>query len=125
MNEIQKAEFDPLDDHTRKEPTLLRWYRDATKGIPAHEITRFPFAVLELKLALAEGEDQPEWTKPLVDSLELAPVNNCVEIKILRRVPAASSCRPPRHRRDACSMAWRCRFLAARPGQVGRVIAEK
>ena len=48
--------------HTRKEPTLLRWYRDATKGIPAHEITRFPFAVLELKLALAEGEDQPEWT---------------------------------------------------------------
>ena len=27
----------------------------------------------------------------------------CVEVKILRRV------RPPRHRRDACSMAWRCR----------------
>ena len=31
----------------------------------------------------------------------------------------------PRHRRDACSIAWRCRFLAARPSQVGRVIAEK
>ena len=31
----------------------------------------------------------------------------CVEINILRRVP-------PRHRRDACSIAWRCRFLAAR-----------
>ena len=43
----------------------------------------------------------------------------CVEIKILRRV------RPPRHRRDACSIAWRCRFLAARPSQDGRVIAEK
>ena len=28
-----------------------------------------------------------------------------------------------RHRRDACSMAWRCRFLAARPSQDGRVIA--
>ena len=28
----------------------------------------------------------------------------CVEIKILRRV------RPPRHRRDACSMAWWCSF---------------
>ena len=26
-------------------------------------------------------------------------------------------CRHPRHRRDACSMAWRCRFLAARPSQ--------
>ena len=33
----------------------------------------------------------------------------CVEIKIIRRV---------RHRRDACSMAWRCRFFAARaPGR--------
>ena len=56
-------------------------------------------------------------------------VNSCVEIKILRRVRAESliesSRRPPRHRRDACSMAWRCRFLAARPSQDGRVIAEK
>ena len=42
----------------------------------------------------------------------------CVEIKILRRV------RPPRHRRDACSMAWRCRFLAARRNQRGHAIAE-
>ena len=49
----------------------------------------------------------------------------CVEIKIVRRVRAESSRRPPRRRRDACSMAWRCRFLAARPSQVGRVIAEK
>ena len=49
----------------------------------------------------------------------------CVEIKVLRRVRAESSRRPPRHQRDACSMAWRCRFLAARPSQVGRVIAEK
>ena len=38
-------------------------------------------------------------------------VDTCVEIKILRRVRAESSHRPPRHRRDACSMAWRCRFL--------------
>ena len=36
-----------------------------------------------------------------------------------------SSRRPPPHRRDACSMAWRCRFLAARPSQHGRVIAAK
>ena len=28
----------------------------------------------------------------------------CVEIKILRRVRAESSRRPPRHRRDACSI---------------------
>ena len=44
----------------------------------------------------------------------------CVEIKILRRVRAEPSRRPPRRRRDACSTAWRCRFLAARPSQVGR-----
>ena len=52
-------------------------------------------------------------------------VSDCVEIKLLRRVRAESSRRPPRHRRDACSIAWRCRFLTARPSQDGRVIAEK
>ena len=43
----------------------------------------------------------------------------CVEIKILRRARAESSRRPPRQRRDACSMAWRCRFLTARRSQHG------
>jgi len=54
-----------------------------------------------------------------------ANVVNCVEIKILRRARAESSRRPPRHRRDACSIAWRCRFLNARPSQDGRVVAEE
>ena len=45
----------------------------------------------------------------------------CVEIKILRR----GLRRPRRHRRDACSTAWRCRFLTARPYQHGRIVAEK
>jgi len=49
----------------------------------------------------------------------------CVEIKILRRGRAESSRRPRRHRRDACSTAWRCRFLTARPYQHGRIVAEK
>jgi len=56
---------------------------------------------------------------------QLANGRRCVEIKILWRVRPESSRRPPRHRRDACSMAWRCRFLAARPSQDGRVVAEK
>ena len=49
----------------------------------------------------------------VADLLEARPplVLNCAEIKILWRVRAESSRRPPRHRRDACSMAWRCRFL--------------
>ena len=51
--------------------------------------------------------------------------STCVEIKILRHVRAESSRRPPRHRRDACSMAWRCRFLTARRSQHGHVITEK
>ena len=45
----------------------------------------------------------------------------CVEIKILRRVRAESSRRSPRHRRDACSMAWRCWFLTARRSHHGAV----
>ena len=56
---------------------------------------------------------------------DVARVRTCAEIKILRRVRAESSRRPPRHRRDACSMAWRCRFLTARRSQHGRVIAAK
>ena len=40
----------------------------------------------------------------------LRMVAACVEIKILRRVRVDS----PRHRRDTCSMAWRCRLLTAR-----------
>ena len=52
-------------------------------------------------------------------------VLNCVEIKILRRVRPESPRRPPRHRHDACSTAWRCRFLTARRSQHGSVIAEK
>ncbi len=47
----------------------------------------------------------------------------CVEIKILRRVE--SSRRPPRHRRDACSIAWWCSFLTARRSQHGCIVAEK
>ena len=32
---------------------------------------------------------------------------------------------PPRHRRDACSTAWRCQPPTARPSQDGHVITEK
>jgi len=41
------------------------------------------------------------------------------------RVRSESPRRPPRHRRAACSMAWRCQFLTARRGQRGHVVAEK
>ena len=73
----------------------------------------FAAHALALRAALRRGGGEEE----------AAP--NCVEIKILRRVRAESHRRPPRHRRDACSMAWRCRFLAARRNQRGHAIAEK
>ena len=41
----------------------------------------------------------------------------------LRRVRPESPRRPPRHRRDACSIAWRCRFFTARQSQRGHVVA--
>ena len=65
------------------------------------------------------------WRRTSTRSSRLCRTCTCAEIKILRRVRAESSPRLPRHRRDACSMALRCRFLAARPSQDGRVIAEK
>ena len=46
-----------------------------------------------------------------IGSRAVSSTLTCVKIKILRRVRAESSRRPPRHRRDAGSMAWRCRFL--------------
>ena len=47
------------------------------------------------------------------------------EIKISRRLRAESSRRPSRHRRNACSMAWRCSYLTTRWSQHGHLIAEK
>ncbi|KAK2080664.1 hypothetical protein QBZ16_000518 [Prototheca wickerhamii] len=45
-----------------------RWYRDPALPITRTEITRFPHAVLEIKLALPEGESPPEWVADLMDS---------------------------------------------------------
>jgi SPX domain protein involved in polyphosphate accumulation/uncharacterized membrane protein YidH (DUF202 family) len=45
-----------------------RWYRDPTLPIHRTEITRFPHAILEIKLALPEGEQPPEWVRDLMDS---------------------------------------------------------
>ena len=70
-----------------------------------------------------EGESTRKMNRFAASLLTSTMVLICVEIKILRRVRAESSRRPPRHRRAACSMAWRCRFLTARPSQDGHVIA--
>ena len=49
------------------------------------------------------------------------PLRRAVWKSNLPRVRPESPRRPPRHRRDACSMAWRCRFLTSRRNQRGNV----
>ena len=65
INEVQRG-----DDHD-----AARWYRDAHQSIPSSDLTRFPFAVLELKLALGEADDLPPWLRPVLESGSLAPVH--------------------------------------------------
>ncbi len=45
-----------------------RWYRDPKLPIHRTEITKFPHAVLEIKLALPEGEAPPEWVQNMMNS---------------------------------------------------------
>ena len=99
-------------------PSRCDWWSSKKPSAPAPAAAAAP-PVVEPKTGVEFPAEQ--------GGLKLAGcgVRVCVEIRILWRVRPESSRRPPRHRRDACSMAWRCRFLAARPSQHGRVIAEK
>ena len=64
---------------------------------------RVPSAPTDALLEIVGGDSvEVAWAPPLSDGG--AAVRSRVESKILR---------PPRHRRDACSMAWRCRFLTS------------
>ena len=42
---------------------MSRWYRDPELPVPRTDITRFPHAVLEVKLSLHQGEEAPPWIK--------------------------------------------------------------
>ena len=57
-----------------------RWYRDPSIPIHRTEITRFPHAVLELKLALASGETTPEWVQDLVESGMLTEIDMALRL---------------------------------------------
>jgi len=45
-----------------------RWFRDPSKPVPRNEITRFPHAVLEVKLQLKEEGAKPQWVTDLLNS---------------------------------------------------------
>ena len=62
-------------DRTKETSNGDRWYRDPEQPVPLNQITRFPHAVLEVKLQL-EGEDQtPDWVTELLDSGMLMEVH--------------------------------------------------
>jgi uncharacterized membrane protein YidH (DUF202 family) len=44
-----------------------RWYRDPTKPFQETDITRFPHAILEVKLQLADEGASPEWITKLIN----------------------------------------------------------
>ena len=46
-----------------------RWYRDPSVQIPGTEITRFPHAVLEVKLEIADGNTKPQWVDDMLNSV--------------------------------------------------------
>lgn len=52
-----------------------RWYRDPDSVVPHNEITRFPHAVLEVKLQLKDANSTPEWVTELIDSGMLMQVH--------------------------------------------------
>ena len=93
----------------------------------AREVVRLGYftEAQPFEVACARGWFEGDLDVEVVCLPQSAGVGACVEIKILRSVRVESSPRPPRHRCDACSIAWRCRFLTARPSQDGRAIAEK
>ena len=45
-----------------------RWYRDPLVPLLSDEVVWFPHGVLEVKLALPDGEEPPEWVAELLDS---------------------------------------------------------
>ena len=52
-----------------------RWYRDPREAVPLTEITRFPHAVLEVKLQLEDEGSCPTWVTELINSGLLSQVH--------------------------------------------------
>jgi len=55
-------------DRTKETANMSAWYRDPTKPVPLTEITRFPHAILEVKLQLEGDAQTPAWVQSLLNS---------------------------------------------------------
>lgn len=64
-----------INERTENVVSGERWYRDPNQPIPPNEITRFPHAVLEVKLQLEHENQIPEWVTELINSGMLLEVH--------------------------------------------------
>lgn len=64
-----------INERTENVISGERWYRDPNVEIPSNEITRFPHAVLEVKLQLENEGAMPEWVTELINSGMLLEVH--------------------------------------------------
>lgn len=64
-----------INERTENVVSGERWYRDPAVAIQPNEITRFPHAVLEVKLQLEHENQTPEWVTELINSGMLLEVH--------------------------------------------------
>jgi SPX domain protein involved in polyphosphate accumulation len=90
-----------------------RWYRDPSLPIHPTEITRFPHAVLEIKLALPDGQLPPAWVTELMESggwiervragLGAACPAGALCLLVVLSIPFALCCRQPMYNHKRCT----------------------
>eukprot|EP01041_Mallomonas_annulata_P011239 gene11239-23500_t len=64
-----------ISERTEESMRGERWFRDPDVNVPQEEITRFPHAVLEVKLQLEEEGTTPDWVTELIESGMLMQVH--------------------------------------------------
>jgi SPX domain protein involved in polyphosphate accumulation len=50
-----------------RDPGVGRWYRDPSKPFEKADITRFPHAILEVKLQITDEAATPQWINNLLN----------------------------------------------------------
>lgn len=64
-----------ISERTKDTINRQSWYRDPNTAVPNDEITRFPHAVLEVKLQLQDEDSTPEWVQDMLESGKLLEVH--------------------------------------------------
>lgn len=64
-----------ISERTKDTVNGIAWYRNPSEPVPTNEITRFPHAVLEVKLQLEDDNSTPEWVTDVLASGKLLQVH--------------------------------------------------